>query len=92
MPWNPGDPFRVKDTLTVRQCGIDHLMGRGHVCFVDATGISFYLDWSGGRWIEAKCDLETFGANFIPDQFGPKNLGYVKRQHFRKAFPSDFNH
>jgi hypothetical protein len=92
MAWNPGDPFRVKDTVTVRNCGINPVMGQGHVCFVDATRMSFYLDWSGGRWIKAKCDLGTFGANFIPDQVAPKMLGYAERQHFprcsRLAFSS----
>jgi hypothetical protein len=90
MVWNPGDPFRVKDTVTVRNCGINPAMGRGHVCFADAAGISFYLGWGTSTWIEAKCDLGTFGANFIPDQLAPRNLGYTKRQHFRKTFPHDF--
>jgi hypothetical protein len=90
MSWNSGDPFRTKDTGTIRRCGIDPIMGRGHVCFVDATGISFYLDWGGPSWIEARCDLVTFGANFIPDQFAPVALGYAKREHFPKLFPTNF--
>jgi hypothetical protein len=90
MNWKPGDPFRTKDTGTVRRCGIDPIMGRGHVCFVDANQISFYLEWGGPRWIEAQCDLGTFGANFITEQFAPVSLGYAKRKHFKKVFPQDF--
>lgn len=44
MALSPGDPFRVKDTITVRNCGVNTVMGRGYVCFVDANQISFYLD------------------------------------------------
>ena len=89
-PWTSGDPFRVKETVTVRNCGIDPVSGHGYVCFVDANQISFYLGWGGSNWIEAKCDLGTFAANFTPDQLAPQNLAYAKRQHFRKVFPNDF--
>jgi hypothetical protein len=90
MAWSAGDPFKAKDTVTVRNCGINPVMARGHVCFADAKEISFYLGWGGSVWMEAKCDLGTFGANFIPDPLAPVNLGYSKRLHFRKVFPSDF--
>ena len=42
MAWDPGDAFRVKDTTTVRNCGMNPVVGRGYVCFVAANQISFF--------------------------------------------------
>jgi hypothetical protein len=87
---NPGDSIRAKDKVTVRNCGINPVAGRGHVCRVDANRISFYLEWRGPRWIEAQCGLGIFGANFIPDEYAPKNLCYAKRQLFPWVFSFNF--
>jgi hypothetical protein len=92
VAWLPGESFRAKqpDTITLKQCGTLAGTPRGHVCFVDQNDISFYLEWGIGRWIEARTDLGTFVANFVPDVLAPCNLGYVKREHFKKIFPKDF--
>lgn len=92
MNWKAGEAFRAKlpGTMMLQRCGVDGGNARGHVCFVDQERISFYLEWGGGRWIEAQCDLGTFAANFIPEPFAPLSLAYAKRQHFPKVFPTNF--
>lgn len=90
MYWNAGDPFRPKIPLTVllKNTGINE-NARGWITFVDAKGISFYLDRGtpGAGWIEARTEPGIFGANFVPDSFGSKNHAYARSKHYLKLFP-----
>jgi hypothetical protein len=68
MYWNPGDPFKPKEPLTIilRNARITN-SARGWVTFNDGLKVSFYLERGipGSDWIEAQTDLATFGANFV---------------------------
>jgi hypothetical protein len=93
MYWNPGDPFKPKEplTITVRNARITSF-AHGWVTFNDGLNVSFYLDRGspGSGWIEAQTDLATFGANFVRNPIGPNNRAYVASQHVKKIFPKDF--
>lgn len=91
MFWEPGEPFRARDTITNRNCGI-RPDSMGHVTYVSTGRISFYIDKSppGAGSIEGTCPLDIFGANFEKCLAMPSNSAYTSYSHFSSEFPGKF--
>jgi hypothetical protein len=93
MYWQPGDPFYPLRPLTVsvKKCGIAE-DARGVVTFVDTAAVSFYLERGipGAGFIEARCPLALFAANFGKDPFRVRMPQYGRPTHYEREFPAAF--
>ena len=90
MNWQAGQPIAPKMPLTTaaKTAGITPT-SRGWVTFVDRTSISFYIGRTQG-WIEARCPLDIFAANFNLRKDGINSSAYIRNAHYIKSFPADF--